>query len=102
MRGGGRGHDDVPVAARPVRRRPVDPEEALANHLERIARLNADELDRLTLAETQPIAFVASISRFLPKERLAALDSVERRVQDVLPARARWDAPTRDAAVGFA
>ncbi len=99
---GGRGHHDVPVAARPVRRRPIDPEEALARHLERIARLSPDELDRLTLAETQPIAFVASIARFLPKERLAALDSVERRVQDVLPARARWDAPTRDAAVGFA
>ena len=102
VRGGGRGPDDVPVARRPVRRRPLDPEEALARHLERIARLSSDELDRLTLAETQPIAFVASIARFLPKERLASLDSVERRVQDVLPARARWDAPTRDAAVGFA
>ncbi len=102
VRGGGRGHDDVPVARHPVRRRPLDPEEALARHLERIARLSPDELDRLTLAETQPIAFVASIARFLPKERLASLDSVERRVQDVLPARARWDAPTRDAAVGFA
>ena len=102
VRGFGRGHDDVPVARRPARPRPIDPEQALARHLERIARLTPDELDRLTLAETQPIAFVASIARFLPKERLAALDSVERRVQDVLPARARWDAPTRDAAVGFA
>ncbi|HUQ78981.1 MAG TPA: J domain-containing protein [Patescibacteria group bacterium] len=107
VRGGGRGHDgdgrhDKPVARRPSPPRPVDPEQALARHLERIARLTLDELDRLTLAETQPIAFVASIARFLPKERLAALDSVERRVRDVLPARARWDAATRDAAVGFA
>jgi hypothetical protein len=89
-------------SARPARRPPVNPEEALARHLERVAALTPDELDRLTLAETQPIAFVASIARFLPKERLEALDSVERRVQDVLPARARWDAPTRDAAVGYA
>jgi curved DNA-binding protein CbpA len=102
VRGGPRPQAQPTAAARPVRRRPIDPEEALARHLERIASLTPDELDRLTLAETQPIAFVASIARFLPKERLAALDSVERRVQDVLPARARWDAPTRDAAVGFA
>lgn len=102
VRGGGRGHDDEAVARRPAPRRPIDPEQALVRHLKRIALLTPDELDRLTLAETQPIAFVASIARFLPKERLAALGSVERRVQDVLPARARWDAPTRDAAVGFA
>jgi curved DNA-binding protein CbpA len=87
---------------RPVRRRVVEPEEALARHLERVASLTPDDLDRLTLAQTQPIAFVASIARFLPKERLAALDTVERRVQDVLPARARWNAATRDAAVGYA
>jgi curved DNA-binding protein CbpA len=84
------------------RRRAADPEEALARHLTRIALLTEDELDRLTLAETQPIAFVASIARFLPKERLASLDTVDRRVQDALPRRARWDAPTRDAAIGYA
>lgn len=82
-------------------RRPIDPEEALRRHLERIARLTSDELDRLGLAEVQPIAFVASIARFLPKDRLASLETVEQRVQDALPARARWDAATRDAAVGF-
>lgn len=101
-----RGGDAAPARTSATRRaapsRPVDPEQALARHLERIASLTPDELDRLTLAETQPIAFVASIARFLPKERLAALDSVERRVQAVLPARSRWDAPTRDAAIGLA
>ncbi|MEA2519405.1 MAG: hypothetical protein QOF49_1485, partial [Chloroflexota bacterium] len=48
-----------PVSRRPVRPRSIDPEAALAGHLERIAALTTDELDRLTLAETQPIAFVA-------------------------------------------
>jgi curved DNA-binding protein CbpA len=99
-----RGAPRAPGRGRAVRaapRRPIDPEEALRRHLERIARLTPDELDRLALAETQPIAFVASIARFLPKDRLASLETVEQRVQDVLPARARWDARTRDAAVGF-
>lgn len=90
-------------ATAPVRpARPLDPAQAFARHLERIGRLTPDELDRLTLAETQPIAFVASISRFLPKERLEVLETVEDRVQAALPRRARWDAPTRDAAIGYA
>jgi curved DNA-binding protein CbpA len=96
----GSGRRAGPVAARP--RRPLDPAQAFAQHLERIARLTPDELDRLTLAETQPIAFVASISRFLPRERLDVLETVEDRIQAVLPRRARWDAPTRDAATGYA
>jgi Arc/MetJ-type ribon-helix-helix transcriptional regulator len=96
----GRGADRRPVPARPPR--PLDPAQAFARHLERIARLTPDELDRLTLAETQPIAFVASISRFLPRERLDVLETVEDRIQAALPRRARWDAPTRDAAIGYA
>src|SRR3954469_18418474 len=71
--------------ARPLRRRPLDAEEELARHLDRIERLTADELDRLTPAETPPIAFVASISRFLPPDLLTTLESVERRVHDRLP-----------------
>jgi curved DNA-binding protein CbpA len=102
IRGSAEGGAARGVVVRPVRRRPIDPEEALARHLERITRLSPDELDRLTLAETQPIAFVASIARFLPKERLASLDTVDRRVQDALPRQARWDGPTRDAAIGYA
>src|SRR3954453_8604827 len=69
---------------RPASRRPVSAEEALARHLDRIDRLTPDELDRLTLAETPPIAFVASISRFLPPDLLTTLESVERRVHDRL------------------
>ena len=88
-------------AARDLRRRPRDAEEALARHLDRIERLTSDEIDRLTLAETPPIAFVASIARFLSPELLATLESVERRVHERLPRAVRWNAGVRDAAVGF-
>jgi len=88
-------------AASPVRR-PVEPGEAIARHVDRIRRLNEDELDRLSLAETAPIAFIATISRFLPKDRQDALRTLEPMIQDALPRRARWDPATRDAAVGFA
>ena len=89
-----------PVAPRP--RPPADPEEALARHLARIGRLTRDELDRLALAESPPIAFVATIARFLSPDRLAAVEAVERRVAAVLPPASRWDAPTRDAIVAYA
>jgi curved DNA-binding protein CbpA len=85
----------------PVPRRPIDPAEAVERHLDRVRRLTDDELDRLSLAEVAPIAFVATISRFLPAERIAALETLEARIQDALPARGRWDAPTRDAAIGY-
>src|SRR6476620_735052 len=88
-------------AASPVRR-PIEPGEAIARHVDRIRRLGPDELDRLSLAETAPIAFIATISRFLPKDRQDALRTLEPMIQDALPRRARWDPATRDAAVGFA
>jgi curved DNA-binding protein CbpA len=92
-----------PRAARPPGpRRPVDPAEAIAHHLDRVRRLNQDELDRLSLAETAPIAFIATISRFLPAERQDALKALDQRIADALPRRARWDPATRDAAVGYA
>ena len=87
-----------PVVARP----PADPAVAVARHIDRIRRLSEDELDRLTLAETAPIAFIATIARFLPADRQDALKTLEPMIQDALPARARWDPATRDAALGFA
>jgi curved DNA-binding protein CbpA len=98
-RGGIRAEPSRPRARSPM---PTDPAAALAVHLDRVRRLSEDELDRLSLAETAPIAFIASIARFLPKDRQDALGSIERQVQAALPRRARWDAPSRDAAVGFA
>ena len=87
--------------SRPVRRRPIDPAEAVERHLDRVRRLTDDELDRLSLAEVAPIAFVATISRFLPPDRVAAIGSLEPRIQEALPRRGRWDPATRDAVVGF-
>lgn len=82
--------------------KPVDPIQAVERHLDRIRRLTDDELDRLSLAETPPIAFIATISRFLSADRLAALESLTSRINAALPARSRWDPATRDAAIGFA
>jgi curved DNA-binding protein CbpA len=82
-------------------RRPVDPAEAIAQHLDRVRRLTDDELDRLSFAETAPIAFVATISRFLPPDRITALGRLEPQIQAALPARGRWDPATRDAVVGY-
>src|SRR5262245_41739302 len=85
------------AAARPAApRRPLEPAEAVERHLARVRRLNQDELDRLSLAESPPIAFVASISRFLSADQLKAVEGLERRVQDALPPKGRWDAPTPD------
>lgn len=92
-----------PVPVRPrAPRRPIEPAEALDHHLDRIRRLSEDELDRLALAETAPIAFIATISRFLPADRQDALRGLEPRIQAALPKRSRWDPATRDAAIGFA
>ncbi len=68
---------DGRAAPRTVRHRPVDPAEALARFLERVAALEPDEIDRLACAEPAPIAFGATIARFLPPDRLAALASME-------------------------
>jgi curved DNA-binding protein CbpA len=83
-------------------RPPANPAHAVEEHLARIRRLTDDELDRLSLAQAPPIAFVASISRFLSADQLAAVEGLERRVQEALPPRARWDMPSRDAAIGYA
>src|SRR5262245_6689256 len=90
------------AARPPAPRRPLEPAEAVERHLARVRRLNQDELDRLSLAESPPIAFVASISRFLSADQLAAVEGLERRGQDALPPKGRWDAPTRDAGLGHA
>ena len=56
-----------PSAAGPASDR-VDPAETLARFLERVAALEPDEIDRLACAEPAPIAFGATIARFLPPE----------------------------------
>jgi hypothetical protein len=95
--------DDRPASAAPRRRRrPLDPAEALERHLARIDRLTPDELDRLTLAETPPIAFGASIARFLSTDQLATVEAVEGKVHARSPRAVRWNPAVRDATVGYA
>jgi hypothetical protein len=65
----------TPETPRPRRSEPAD---SIARFLERVSILTVDELDRLSLADPTPIAFVATIRRFIPLERLALLDSTSR------------------------
>ena len=92
-------------AARPrpvARRRPEDPRAALAAFLDRVARLTADDLDRLDCAEPAPIAFVASIRQFLSEDHVAAVAAAEAAVKARLPATS-WRLPSvRDAVLGCA
>ena len=59
-----------------------------------------DELDRLALAEPAPIAFLATLRRFVPPELDAVIDRAERAAIANLPAAARRDLATRDAVTG--
>ncbi len=95
-----RGHD------RPARHaaapRPADPAEAIARFLDQVATLEPDELDRLACAEPPPIAFGATIARFLPPDRLAALEAMEAAVAARLDPAAAALPGVRDAVEGYA
>jgi curved DNA-binding protein CbpA len=92
-----------PAASGPVvRRAPADPAAELRRFVDRVGRLSRDELDRLSVADTTSIAFVASIRRFLDPARIEALEAVERDVRARLPAAAWANAPTRDAILAAA
>jgi hypothetical protein len=69
--------------------------------LDRVAALEPDEIDRLGLAETPPLAFVASIRRFLGPTRVAMLEGVEQRVAERLPSAARAQPAAHDAVTSF-
>ena len=66
-----------------------DPAERLARFLDRVTRLSADELDRLAAAEPPPIAFLATIRRFLTPEAAATFADVELAVATRVPPE-RW------------
>ena len=90
-----------PAAPRPVRRHIVDdPAVLLARFLDRLPLLTADDLDRLDCADPTPIAFVATIERFLSEEQLAAVAAAEAAVEARLPPTS-WRRPSvRDAVLG--
>ncbi len=85
-----------------ARRPPADPAEAIARFLERLSSLTADELDRLAAADPAPIAFGATIRRFLPDDRRLALESVEAEIERRLPADVLARAGTRGAVEAYA
>ena len=85
-----------------ARRHPEDPRAALARFLDRVARLTANDLDRLDCAEPTPIAFVASIRRFLTVEQVSAVEDAEAAVEARLPATSWQRAPVRDSVLGYA
>ncbi len=65
------------------------PDERLARFLARVERLTLDELDRLAAAEPPPIAFLATVRRFLPPEARSAYAACETALGARVPA-ARW------------
>ena len=87
---------------RPVARRPTDPAEAIARFLERLSTLSADELDRLAAADPAPIAFGATIRRFLPTDRRVALELVEAEIEKRIPLDVLGRAGTRDVLDAYA
>lgn len=94
------------VAARPAwespapRQRPATTAQQVAAVTERVGRLSADEMDRLGLAEPAPIAFLATLRRFVTPELMAQLDTAELAVSAALPPAARLVPAIRDAVVG--
>lgn len=96
------GRPDGRSVPRAVRRRPIDPAEALARFLERVATLGPDEIDRLACADPAPLAFGATIARFLPRDLVAALDAMEAAVKARLDPAAARRPGVRDAVESYA
>lgn len=95
-------HPDV-EARPPGRRRPYRPPttaEQVDDVIDRVGRLTRDEMDRLALAEPAPIAFLATLRRFVAPELAATLDEAGRRAGRALPADARSRPVIRDAIEG--
>jgi curved DNA-binding protein CbpA len=93
--GGGR----ATWTAAPPPRPPADP---VVDFLERVSALNADELDRLAAADPAPIAFGATIRRFVPDDRRIALESIETEIARRLSTEAAARPGVRDTINAYA
>lgn len=93
------GHGMSTAATRRPARRVVDP---IARFLDRLGSLTVDDLDRLALADPAPIAFGATIRRFLPDEYRVSLESTEAEIDRRLPASATARAGLRDTVHAYA
>jgi curved DNA-binding protein CbpA len=100
--GGPRARTGVRTGAGPRRGAATPPRVSAEDRfVARVAALTPTDIDRLALADPQPIAFVATVRRFVPADRLAALEALEARISASLPAAA--DRPRiRDAIDGYA
>jgi curved DNA-binding protein CbpA len=98
-RGGGI-RDDPTSPRTPVARRPPSTRDRVAGIVERVGRLTRDDLDRLALAEPAPIAFLATLRRFVAADVQSALDDAERAALARLVPAARRDPLIRDAVIG--
>jgi len=94
-----RGDGPAGPAARPRARRSVD---QVTQFLDRLGGLTADELDRLALADPAPIAFGATIRRFLPDELRVSLEATEAEIDRRLPADAAVRPGLRDTVHAYA
>jgi hypothetical protein len=86
----------------PSPRRPADRTDAIARFLERLSSLTADELDRLGAADPAPIAFGATIRRFLPIDQRLSLEGVEAEIGRRVPADVLARSGTRGAIEAYA
>ena len=97
-------------AARPARRPssrrpdlvPGDPAARLAKYLDRVSRLTRDELDRLGVADPPPIAFLATIRRFLPPDAVTAFGAAETALAARVPHLEWANAGLREGLLGVA
>ncbi len=79
-----------------------EPAQRLERFLDRVTRLSDDELDRLAAAEPPPIAFLATIRRFVTPEAAAAFEAAEVAVAARVP-RDRWaEVGLREGLLGVA
>jgi curved DNA-binding protein CbpA len=95
------GDDDGRPRA-PARSRPRRREDLVATFLERLSALSPDELDRLQMADPAPIAFGATIRRFLPDAPRVALEAVESEIDRRLSAAATARHGVRDTVHAYA
>lgn len=94
------GRDGEGPPIRPVVRRVPTMAERVAIVVDRVGRLTGDELDRLALAERAPIAFLATIRRFVSIDLQATLDDAERAALERLDRAARRSPAVQDAVTG--
>ena len=79
-----------------------DPAQRLARFLDRVARLTPDELDRMAAAEPPPIAFLATVRRFLTPDAMDSFSAVETELARRVPP-GRWaETGLREGLLGVA